>query len=162
MKIFNEHMTAQMEGDFVVFLIGMRINRPWKFWKWLPVSRAMPKMIKELMEDGQRGFLSGQFWLGRTIISVQYWKSAEDLMAYARDKDSAHLPAWREFNRQIGNSGDVGIWHETYVVKQGAYEAIYMNMPVFGLAQAGGHIAARGAKRYARGRLGQSPEGDIA
>jgi hypothetical protein len=30
-------MAAQIEGDFVVFLIGMRIDKPWKLHKWLPV-----------------------------------------------------------------------------------------------------------------------------
>jgi hypothetical protein len=28
--------TAEIEGDFVVFLIGMRLNRPWKVHQWLP------------------------------------------------------------------------------------------------------------------------------
>ena len=41
-------MTAEVEGDFVVFLIGMRVNKPWKIHKWLPVFLAMPRMIKEL------------------------------------------------------------------------------------------------------------------
>ena len=26
--------TAEIEGDFVVFLIGMRLNRPWKLHRW--------------------------------------------------------------------------------------------------------------------------------
>ena len=43
-------------------------------------------------------------------------------------------------------SGDVGIWHETYLVRAGAYEAIYGNMARIGLAAAGDHvpIARRG------------------
>jgi hypothetical protein len=40
----NERMTINFEGNFVVFLIGMRINRFWKIHKWLPVASAMPKM----------------------------------------------------------------------------------------------------------------------
>ena len=46
--IRSERLTAAIEGDFVVFLIGMRINRPLKAHKWLPVIRAMPRMIEEL------------------------------------------------------------------------------------------------------------------
>ncbi len=34
---------ANIEGDFVVFLIGMRINKPWKIHRWWPVLRAMPQ-----------------------------------------------------------------------------------------------------------------------
>jgi hypothetical protein len=36
-------MTARLDGEFVVFLIGMRINRYWKLHKWLPVATAMPQ-----------------------------------------------------------------------------------------------------------------------
>jgi hypothetical protein len=30
-KSINQRMTVQIEGSFVVFLIGMRINRFWNF-----------------------------------------------------------------------------------------------------------------------------------
>ena len=33
--------------------------------------------------------------------------------------------------------GRTGIWHETFLVRAGEYEAIYGNMPPTGLAQAG-------------------------
>jgi len=35
-KVVPKRVAAQIEGDFVVFLIGMRINKPWKVHKWLP------------------------------------------------------------------------------------------------------------------------------
>ena len=50
-KTINQRMTVKLEGDFVVFLIGMRINRFWKFHKWIPVAAAMPKMLKELSQN---------------------------------------------------------------------------------------------------------------
>ena len=33
-RIINARMTAEIEGDFVVFLIGFRVNKFWKVWKW--------------------------------------------------------------------------------------------------------------------------------
>ena len=30
---------------------------------------------------------------------------------------------------KIGLNGNVGIWHETYTIRAGDYEAIYVNMP---------------------------------
>ena len=33
-KVNNQRMTVEIEGDFVVFLIGMRLNKPWKIHKW--------------------------------------------------------------------------------------------------------------------------------
>ena len=47
-KLFAERISAEIKGDFVVFLIGLRINKPWKVHKGWPVFSAMPKMIKEL------------------------------------------------------------------------------------------------------------------
>ena len=32
-NVIPTRMTAEIEGDFVVFLIGMRINKPWKIHK---------------------------------------------------------------------------------------------------------------------------------
>ena len=39
--IHTEKMTATMEGDFVLFLIGMRLDQPWKVHQWLPVVLSM-------------------------------------------------------------------------------------------------------------------------
>lgn len=119
-KVIDSRMSAEMDGEFVVFLIGMRVNKPWKLHKWLAVFLAMPKMLKELEAHPESGFL-GHNGLGKVI--VQYWRSFEHLEAYARAKDKKHWPAWVDFNRRFGNSrGDVGIWHETYVVKPGNYD----------------------------------------
>jgi hypothetical protein len=111
--IIDRRVTAQIQGDFVVFLIGMRINRLWKPHKWLPNLRAMPKMLKELeAAPAEQGFL-GYTNLGLFSL-VQYWRSFDHLEAYARARDQSHWPAWLEFNRLMKDSrGDVGIWHET-------------------------------------------------
>ena len=50
-----ERLTANLEGDFVVFLIGMRINRPLRVDRWMPVAAAMPRMLKELDGVKQHG-----------------------------------------------------------------------------------------------------------
>jgi hypothetical protein len=39
-NVIGSRMSAEMEGEFVVFLIGMRINKPWKVHKWLPAFLA--------------------------------------------------------------------------------------------------------------------------
>jgi hypothetical protein len=90
---------------------------------------------------------------------VQYWRSFEALEAYAQSKTAAHLPAWRAFQQSIGTNGDVGIWHETYVIKSGAYENVYVNMPPFGLGAAGTLRDAKDARRDARGRMAAAATG---
>ena len=150
-KVIAQRMTAQVDGDFVVFLIGMRVNKPWKIHKWLPVILAMPRMLKELAANPESGFL-GHIMSSRVI--VQYWRSFDDLEAYARSKDQEHWPAWVAFNKRVGASReDVGIWHETYQVRAGEYEAVYSGMPPFGLGQVGELVAATGRQESARGRL---------
>jgi hypothetical protein len=149
--IYPQKMTAELDGEFVVFLIGMRINKPWKIHKWLPVFLAMPRMLKELVAHPEAGFLGHIMSPG---VIVQYWRSFEHLEAYARSHDHAHWPAWVAFNKRVRvSSGDVGIWHETYRIAPGQYEAIYGGMPAFGLGQAGRLVPASGRRDTARGRM---------
>jgi fumigallin biosynthesis monooxygenase-like protein len=157
--VFPGRHTAQIEGDFVVFIIGMRINRPWKPHKWWPVFTAMPRMVKELEADPESGFLgASQGLLSGGPALVQYWRSFEALERYARNADSRHLPAWRKFNQRVRGSGDVGIWHETYQVRAGEYEAIYGNMPRVGLAAATDHRPIDSATGSAARRIGVRPD----
>jgi hypothetical protein len=150
-KVIGRRVTAQIDGDFVVFLIGMRINKPWKLHKWLPVFLAMPKMIRELERHPESGFLGHIMSFG---VIVQYWRSFEQLEAYARDQNQLHWPAWVSFNTRVGRSReDVGIWHETYRIRAGEYECIYSGMPSYGLARASVAVDAIGRLESARGRL---------
>jgi hypothetical protein len=157
MTVHAGRYTADVEGDFVVFLIGMRFNRPWKVRKWLPVAQAMPKMLKAIDRHPELGCLGYHQWLGRTTILVQYWRDFESLNRFARDKDLPHLEPWREFNRAVRNSGDVGIWHETFKVRAGEYEAIYGNMPSFGLAKATTLAPVSKKAQSAAARIGAAP-----
>jgi hypothetical protein len=153
MKVINDRMCAQVEGEVVVFMIGMRFNKLWKIHKWLPVFLAMPRMLRELEQNPDLGLLGRHVWVGRTVIVLQYWRSLDQLYAYAKNRNQAHLPAWAAFNRAIGKSGDVGVWHETYRTREGDYETIYANMPLFGLAKATKAVSATGRKESASGRI---------
>jgi hypothetical protein len=153
-ELIRERVCAEREGGVVVFLIGMRINRLSRPWTWMPVMRAMPRMLAELAAHPELGMLSARSYFGgRDFLVVQYWKSAEHLQAYARAAGQAHLPAWQAFNARIGTGGDVGIWHETYVVPEGHSEAMYVNMPRYGLGLVGELFAATGHRATAAKRL---------
>ena len=159
-RLIDKRVTAEIDGDFVVFLIGMRINRLWKASKWLPVFLAMPKMVRELERNPESGFLGAKLYLGslRQPMLVQYWRSFERLETYARSRDSAHWPAWVAFNKHVGSNGDVGIWHETYLVPAGSYECVYNNMPPTGLGAATRLVPASGRKATAASRTGLRDE----
>jgi len=160
--IFPGRYTAQSDQPFVVFLIGVRVNRFLKFGKWAPVVKAMPAMIEELKRHPELGFIHTEtalYWRG--VITIQYWRSFEQLHAYAHMRDGLHLPAWAEFNRRIGANDVVGIWHETYVVQPGQYEAIHVNMPRFGLLQAFQNEPVKGRLDSAIGRMAKQGTGSL-
>ena len=130
--------TASIDGDFVVFLIGARLQgrHPLRSLRDLGgLKRGMVGMLKYLDSQPDKGFLGWQ-QLGFGTVNVQYWRSFEDLERFARDEDDPHLSAWRAYWKRVGRSDRTGIWHETYLVRAGEYEAIYGNMPPTGLAKA--------------------------
>lgn len=145
--------TARSDEGFVVFIIGMRINRWWMVHRWLPLIWAMGGMIRELSLRPELGFLGGKSWFGRTFVLIQYWRTFDDLEFYARAKDLNHVPAWAEFNRRIGNDGTVGIYHETYRIAPGQYENVFVNMPPTLLGDCATLIEAKGPAANARGRM---------
>jgi hypothetical protein len=147
-------MTHDYDGDLVVFLIGMRINKPWRPDLWMPAFLAMMPMLAELSKDKDSGLLGYRlaFGPGGPMV-VQYWNSHEKLYRYASDLNAAHRPAWTAFNRRMRNArGSVGIWHETYVVERA--ESIYSGTPVLGLAAATSSVPVARRGQTARERLG--------
>jgi len=127
--------TAELDGDFVVFLIGARLSprHPVASIRDLGGRRGMGHMLKYLVGQPDKGLLG--FQMGLPTI-VQYWRSFEHLEAFAKDQSDPHLEVWRSYWRRVGTSARTGIWHETYLVRAGEYEAIYGNMPAYGLAKA--------------------------
>jgi len=67
-----------------------------------------------------------------------------------------HLEVWRRYWQRVGESGRSGIWHETFLVKAGQYEAVYGNMPAHGLGRAG-RLVPVGSSSTARERIGATP-----
>ena len=72
-KIYGGRFTADTEEPFVVFLIGMRINRPLAVHKWLPTALAMGPMLRALAQDPTSGFLHGEpFFYPGGVGLIQY------------------------------------------------------------------------------------------
>lgn len=142
---------AEIDGDFVVFLIGARPNRKLgllQAFSDLGGRRGMRHMLDHPMAHPEKGLLGYQ--LGYPTI-VQYGRSFEQLEAFAANTDDPHLEAWRSYWRRVGHSARTGIWHETYLVRAGEDEAIYGNMPPHGLGKAG--LVPVGEASSARARL---------
>ena len=128
--------TAEIEGDFVVFLIGARFSKLHLAASIMDLGgrRGMKHMLDYLVARPEKGLLA--YEMGIPTI-VQYWRSFDHLEAFAKDKDDPHLEVWRSYWKRVGKSTRTGIWHETFLVQAGQYEAIYGNMAPHGLGKAG-------------------------
>ena len=126
-QIAGRRMTAEVDGDFVVFLIGARPTKLRLLRSLLDLGgrRGMKHMLDYLVAHPEKGLLGYQ--MGLPVI-VQYWRSFEHLEAFAKDANDPHLAAWRNYWRRVGKS---------YQVRAGEYEAVYGNMPPFGLGKVG-------------------------
>ncbi len=73
-NITGRRMSAEIEGDFVVFLIGARFNsfRLLRTFLDLGGRRGMRHMLDYLMAHPEKGLLGYQ--MGLPVI-VQYWRS---------------------------------------------------------------------------------------
>lgn len=155
MEINRGRWTAQIDGDFVVFLIGADVRDPEQAGPAGELLMAMVDMLGELEQDPSKGLLGYQRFGAIGGVIVQYWRSFEALESYARNPDAKHAPVWRAWNR-LGEdeTASAGIWHETYQVRAGSYEAIYQNMPATGLQNAGTAVTVDEARASARQRIG--------
>jgi hypothetical protein len=145
-------MSAEIDGDFVVFLIGARFNNKLRTLRSvmdLGGRRGMKHMLDYLVAHPEKGLLGYQ--MGLPVI-VQYWRSFDHLEAFAKDENDPHLEVWRRYWKRVGTSARTGIWHETYLVRAGEYEAVYGNMPPVGLGKAG-RLVPVPQSSTARGRL---------
>ncbi|MDX6325239.1 MAG: hypothetical protein QOK15_1593 [Nocardioidaceae bacterium] len=159
-KVRQGRWTAQIDGDFVVFLIGARLDwrHPVRSFKDLGGMKGMPYMLKYLSEKPDSGLLGYQGY-GLTM-HVQYWRSFEDLERFANAQDEPHKPVWRDYWKRVGRDPRSGIWHETYLVRAGEYEAVYGNMPPLGLARAG-RLVPMAADASARTRIKRLTRGSV-
>jgi len=147
---------ARREDPFAVFVFGMRLNRARGLRRFLWGLGVLRRILADLETRPARGFLAGGVYRsGRRLIAVQYWDSFDALDEYARDHGLPHRRAWQRYLREALDDPALGLWHETYLASPGTWEAVYVNMPPWGLGAAGGLEAMQADKGSARDRLRQ-------
>ncbi len=146
--------TAAYDKDLVVFLIGFRVNKLRAWRQWLPVSRAMGPMLRELSADPDSGLLGFRTFptLLRRDDDPVLGVSRETAGVRQRSRRT-HRPAWTNFFKYAYKTNTVGIWHETYVVPAGHTETIYGNMPLIGLGKVAGVVPVNSRGETAAERL---------
>ena len=150
-------MVAELDGGFVVYINGMRLNELRAVREWFLAGRKLAAMLDHLEADPDSGFLGYQpaFMGLRTGAVIQYWRSLEDLRRFARDPDDLHVPAWRWYEEDVDPGGGVGFWAELYVVGEDDYETFFRNVRSIGLGKVADLVPMSDHRR----RLGLSESG---
>ncbi len=76
--VIADRFTTRTDDPFVVFLIGMQVNKFFAFRKWLGVAQAMPRMMAVLQAHPEKGFLHGEVFFRfapLNVLMVSYWRS---------------------------------------------------------------------------------------
>ena len=154
-NINNSRMMADLDGEFLVFMIELQVHKLWQVWVWYPVVQRMTKMMFELMEKKEYGLLSYEYWFSfRRQLFLMYWRSYEHMHDWALNKDATHIPGWKMLNSLMKDHPKViGFWHESYVVQPYQYETFYRNVPPAGLGRTGELIPISGRMSTAAARL---------
>ena len=89
---------------------------------------------------------------------VQYWRSSRISSATPATGGRAPAGLARVQPAHARRRATSGIWHETYRVRAGEYEAIYGNMPRVGLAAVGDLVPIGSTSATAAQRIGARPD----
>ncbi len=99
-RIITERVTARIDGDIVVFLIGLRFNKLWKVHKWFPVLSAMPRMLRELYSDPSLGFLGANADCGEFDLKLTLFRSPAALRKWLAQHHATAGELWVGFYRK--------------------------------------------------------------
>ncbi|MCA0295587.1 MAG: DUF4188 domain-containing protein [Actinobacteria bacterium] len=124
-------------------------------------------MLVELEQNkaaAARGEADSLGYLGSRVVldgfgatTIQYWRSTEDVYAYANSGVHEHRPAWVDFYRVArADPAAVTIWHETYDIAPAGAESMYAGPRPLGLAAVAGAVPAGRRGETARERLGHT------
>jgi hypothetical protein len=127
-------------------------------WSAVPHVRGLARALDRAADEAIRadaGLLrSERFALGlRHLGALQYWRSFEALDAWSHRPP--HSDWWRRAVDRMRRRGDLGVYHEAYLVPRQGIESIYLDCPPIGLASFGDLGESVGPLTTAKQRLGR-------
>ena len=118
------------------------------------MARRVDRAASEAIASGAGLLHAERFAMGwRHVGAWQYWAGFEALDAWSRRPP--HAEWWREALDRMRARGDVGVYHEAYLVARRDVESIYLDCPPLGLAAFGVTAEPVGPRTTARDRLGR-------
>ena len=156
-QVIDKRVTASIEGDFVVFLIGMRVNQALEGLEVAAGVRRDAADAAELEASPESGFLGAGRYVGspRRPMVVQYWRSFEHLERLRAQQGRRALAGLGRSSTSA--SGRAATWasgtRPTWC-PPASYDSVYNNMPPIGLGAVTELIPAAGRNASAAGRAG--------
>ncbi|MBX7221825.1 MAG: DUF4188 domain-containing protein [Blastocatellia bacterium] len=153
MKVNRQTVDLSAYPDLVVIYLGMRVNA----LTGLKTLLGFGPKIARSVEEQPEGLLLHEnliFSLFPPHVGMrQYWRDFETLERWTRS--DPHRIWWQQF---LKDSGGIGFWHETYLMR-GGIEAVYADIPQpLGLLKFAPVKPAKGSMFTARERLRLNPE----
>ncbi|KAH1294000.1 hypothetical protein KXV26_005860 [Aspergillus fumigatus] len=126
------HSREPGKGSVVVFHLGIQYNHP--LGVFAPHMREISNRFLAMQQDILRrkdelGLLAVQNWRGserdsgNTTLIKYFFKDVESIHKFAHEP--LHKETWTYYNQH--HPGHVGIFHETFITKDGGYESMYVN-----------------------------------
>lgn len=127
-------------SKIVVFHLGVRSNHP--LGLFAPGMKGLGENFSAMLADMRAdpvksGLLGTSRWLkgedsgGNEIVTVFYLRDYDALHRFAYGE--VHMAGVKYWNRIVGGAPHLAIYHETYVVPRGHWEAVYINSKPTGL-----------------------------
>jgi hypothetical protein len=119
------------------------------------------RLCAVIARDAERAVAEGAGLLASESFSIarghhgvlQYWRSFDDLDAWSHRPP--HSERWRDAVDRMRRKGDLGVYHEVFLVPAASLESIYLDCEPAGLARFGKLAEPVGPLTTARGRLGR-------
>ncbi|WP_157579407.1 phenylacetaldoxime dehydratase family protein [Singulisphaera acidiphila] len=140
--------------ELCLIRLGIQVRSVRAVFYAIRLARAIDRSAAEAIVAGAGLLHSERFSLGRKHFGVwQYWRSFEDLEAWSHRPP--HSEWWRQAVERMRTKGDLGIYHETFLVPRDRIESIYLDCAPAGLAVFGTTGEPVGSMTASRGRLGR-------
>ncbi|KAF7718691.1 Monooxygenase af470-like protein [Penicillium ucsense] len=132
--------TEPSRDKIVVFHLGVRSHHPLGFLApgMKGIADEFTAMVSEMQADpekvgllGMSQFLKQESVAGNEILTIFYLRDYESLHRFAYGE--SHMKGVRYFADITKKCPHIGIFHETFVVPKGHWEAIYINTEPTGL-----------------------------
>lgn len=141
-------------SELCLVRLGIQVRALSALFHAVRLGRAIDKSAAEAIAAGAGLLCSERFsiaWNHRGVL--QYWESFDALDAWSHRPP--HSEWWRGAVERMRTRGDVGIYHEAFLVPRHQVESIYMNCRPIGLATFGTEGEPVGPNTTSRGRLGR-------